>query len=86
MDRLALRIQTAPTVRRMTIVATSHPGAEADGTWVLSDDCHSEVDIVVEADRLIRDLERIKKVARTASARARADAANPAKGPMERLV
>jgi len=70
----------------MTIVATSHPGAEADGTWVLSGDCFSEVDIVTEADRMIRDLERIKRVARKASVRAFADSANPAKAPAERLV
>jgi hypothetical protein len=86
MDRLALRVQTAPAVRRMTIVAASHPDAEADGTWVLSGDCQSEVDIVSEVDRMIRDLERIKRVARAASARAFADAANPAKAPAERLV
>jgi hypothetical protein len=86
MDRLALRVQTAPTVRRMTIVAATHPSAEADGTWVLSDDCFSEVDIVVEADRLIRDLERIKRLARNASARAYADSVNPSKAPSERFV
>jgi hypothetical protein len=86
MDRLALRVQTAPTVRRMTIVAASHRSAEADGTWVLSGDCFSEVDIVSEADRMIRDLERIKAVARKASARALADSANSAKAPAERLV
>lgn len=86
MDRLALRIQTAPTVCRMTIVAASHPTPEAEGTWVLSDDCLTEVGIVVGADRLIRDLEHIKRLARPASARAFADSANPGKAPAERLV